>query len=131
MVEIYPFSLQVDALTVPVTLGVGDEERAAKQDVRVWVKLFYPKPPAAAGQDMADYLCYDDLCARLLTAAAAKPYHLIEFLCADFFRLLRSMAPEEVRLWIKVQKSLPQGLVAYDVEGASVIYTDLPEGVRP
>lgn len=127
----FPFCLSVDALEIPLHLGVGEAERAELQTVQVWIHLFYAAPPEGAKEDMAAYCCYDSLCQALIAKAKEQPYHLIEYLCADFFRVLREQIPAEVKLWIKVQKALPISLVGYVVKGASATYTDLPGGVRP
>lgn len=125
----YPFTLAVEKLELPVHLGVTPEEQAQPQTVHAWVKLYYPAAPDAAGQDSADYLCYDHLCRMLRDVAAQRPVALVEFLAGELYRAVRGVAPPEVGIRIRLHKPLPATLVGYAVEGAAVEYTDLPEGL--
>lgn len=120
----YPFCLRIDRLTVPVHLGVTEEERQAEQTVFVWVRLYYPYVPAPS-----DYQCYDALCQSLLEEARQKPVELVETLVMNLYRCLRRQIPPEVPIRIKLHKPLPVSLVGYEVEGATVEYTDLLEGL--
>lgn len=125
----YPFSLAIDKLELPVHLGVTPEEQAEAQHVYLWLTLYYPTIPDAAQQDGDAYHCYDSLCQHLRAVAMAQPVALIEFLLAALYRAAREQVPPEVKLRLRLHKPLPQSLVGYVVEGASVEYTDLPEGV--
>ncbi len=125
----YPFSLQIDALRIPVHLGVTAQERADPQTVTLWLKGFYAAAPDAAESDDAEYLCYDGLCQALLACAESQEFQLVEYLTAELFNAARAQIPQSVRLWMRVQKPLPPSLVGYEVEGASVVMSDLPEGV--
>lgn len=122
---IFPFTLTIERLAVPVFLGVGEEERRARQIVYVSVKLSYPHRPDATAQDASDYLCYDGLCQQILAVAAEKPVQLIEFLAAEIFRSLRATVPAQAYLTLKLHKPLPVSLVGYEVEGATVELTDM------
>lgn len=120
----YPFCLSIDRLAVPVHLGVPEEERREEQTVYVWVKLYYPYIPSGS-----DYQCYDSLCQSLLATARQKPVELVETLIMDLYRCLRRQIPSEVPIHVKLHKPLPASLVGYEVEGATVEYTDLLEGL--
>lgn len=120
----YPFCLRIERLAVPVRLGVTEEERREEQTVYIWVRLYYPYVPGDS-----DYQCYDSLCQSLLETARQKPVELVETLIMDLYHCLRRQIPSEVPIHVKLHKPLPPSLVGYEVGGASVEYTDLPEGV--
>lgn len=122
----YPFMLSVDALRIPVNLGVTEAERMEETTVTVWVKLFYTIPPDAARQDDADYLCYEVVCKKLLKLAASQEFQLLEFLTSELYSEVRELAPADVGVWVKVKKPLPPSLVNCIVEGACAILTDVP-----
>lgn len=120
----YPFCLRIDRLAVPVHLGVTEDERREPQTVYVSVRLYYPTIPSGR-----DYQCYDSLCQSLLEEARQKPVELIETLIMDLYRCLRRQIPSEVPVHVSLHKPLPVALVGYEVEGATVEYTDLLEGL--
>ena len=122
----YPFILSVDALQVPVHLGVTEDERATPTTVQVWVKLFYTIPPDAVRQDDAEYLCYEKLCRRLLQMVEGAEFQLLEFLTSELYAEVRELAPEDVGVWLKVKKPLPMELIGCHVEGASATLSDVP-----
>jgi FolB domain-containing protein len=126
----YPFSLAIDTLAVPVHLGVTAEEQEQAQTVYVDLRLYYPTIPDAKYTDSVQYLCYDGLCQSLLEAARRQPVALIEFLLGELYRTARAQVPAEVKIHMALHKPLPQALVGYTVKGATVEYTDLPEGLR-
>lgn len=125
----YPFCLKIDALEIPVHLGVTAEERLEAQVVKAWIQIFYPELPNGAKKDAANYMCYDTLCQRLLQRAGVQHFHLVEYLTRELYEVVRAQAPKDVRIRVEVKKPLPVSLVGYKVEGASVVYTDLPGGV--
>lgn len=125
----YPFTLAVNRLSLPVHLGVTPQEQAEAQTVYADVMLYYPTIPDANSSDIADYQCYDALCRVMLEVAARQPVALIEFLLGELYRALRAEVPPEVKLRVALHKPLPPELVGYAVEGATVEYTDLAEGL--
>lgn len=129
----YPFSLSIDKLALPVHLGVTEAERAEPQTVYADVRLLFPTIPNANHTDAAEFLCYDTLCQALLKVAQEKPVQLIEFLLGELYRCARAHVSAhvsaEVKLHLKLHKPLPQTLVGYQVDGATVEYTDLCGGL--
>lgn len=124
----YPFALNVEALKIPVILGVTEDERRFPQEVTVWVRVYYSEPPAGMAIDHSHYLCYDEMCQAMLKRAMRNEFHLIEYLTAELYSTLRDIVPDEAKIWLKIHKDLPPSLVGYMVEGASATYTDLPPG---
>lgn len=125
----YPFCLNINRLALPVHLGVTAQERAQPQTVYADVRLYYPMVPDASQQDAADYQCYDALCQSMLALTREKPVELIEFLAGELYRCLRAQIPPEVKIHVALHKPLPASLVGYEVQGATVEYTDLLEGL--
>lgn len=121
----YPFVLSIDELSVPVHLGVTEDERRYATTVSVWVKLFYSFPPDAVRQDDAEYLDYDHICHALLSCAGSQSFQLLEFLTSALYAEIRGLAPDGVGVWIRVHKPLPLSLVGYEVKGASAVITDM------
>lgn len=121
----YPFVLSVERLALPVHLGEGKAEREARQTVYLSLAVLYPQAPDAARQDGAPFLCYDTLCQSLLATATKAPVQLIEFLASELFRTVRQAAPEDCRVWLRLQKPLPKSLVGYEVAGAAVEICDI------
>lgn len=125
----YPFCLSINQLALPVRLGVTERERAHPQTVYADVRLYYPAEPEASRHDATGYQCYDALCQSMLALVQEKPIELIEFLVGALYRCLRAQIPREVKIRVTLHKPLPESLVGYQVQGASVEYTDLLEGL--
>ncbi|MCH2546325.1 MAG: dihydroneopterin aldolase [Alphaproteobacteria bacterium] len=125
----YPFCLNIDQLSLPVHLGVTEAEQEHAQTVYMDMRLYYPTVPDANSNDGQEYLCYDALCQQMLDAAQSKPIALIEFLLGELYRAARAIIPNEIKIYIKISKPLPESLMGYAVQSAAVEYTDLLEGL--
>lgn len=127
----YPYTLKVNRLTVPMHLGVPDEERVNPQEVEVSLWLHFAHPLSCWEEDAAGFVNYDDLCKATLAFAASREFKLIEhFTCALHAHLRELLAEilgegaQGVPLSIKMHK--PNLPVAHRVQGSSFYYSDLP-----
>lgn len=124
-----PFELSLRKLALSVHLGVSDEERAERQRVYLDFWLRYPAPPQGWGMDGAGYDCYDTLSRKAKEVAESEPVALVEHLLHRIYRTLRAEVAPEVAIRLRLTKPLPPSLVGYEVEGASVEYTDEIKGL--
>lgn len=124
-----PFELSLRKLALSVHLGVPDEERAKKQFVYLDFWLRYPAPPQGWGADSAAYDCYDTLCRKVKDGVEHEPVALVEHLLHKIYRILRAEVAHEVAIRLRLTKPLPVSLVGYEVEAASVEYTDEIKGL--
>lgn len=130
----YPSCLTLHGLQLSVHLGRWDEERARRQPIALFIKLFFPTAPETCDEDGAKVFCYDVLCAALAEFVEQKNFLHIEYLARQLFEAIRAnmrdqMGPsyDDVRVWVRLHKfGAP---IPALTGGASFVYTDLPEGV--
>jgi len=73
--------IEVLDLRLSVHLGWTDEERARPQEVSIDCRIDFARPPAGAASDeLADTVCYGELCELFRAKAASRPFRLIEAL---------------------------------------------------
>ena len=95
--------LEIMDLRVRTILGVDDSERREKQEVLVGVKLFTDTRPAAASDDLAHSINYDDVARRILAFGEEARCVLIESLAEEIARLtLREFGASQVQ--VRVEK---------------------------
>ncbi|RDJ97264.1 dihydroneopterin aldolase [Paraburkholderia lacunae] len=74
------WSIFVDALTVPVRIGIHSYEHDGPQSIVIDARLGYRCEPSEAGE----WIDYDGYCTRLAAFLASKPHtRLLETLVAD------------------------------------------------
>ena len=95
--------LEIMDLRVRTILGVDDLERREKQEVLVGVKLFTDTRPAAASDDLAHSINYDDVARRILAFGEEARCVLIESFAEEIARLtLREFGASQVQ--VRVEK---------------------------
>lgn len=125
--------LSINALRLPVHLGVEASERERAQPVEVTAQLYFESLPECAEDDESDtFICYDVICSSLSNYVQGKEFRFIEYLCMDLYRVIRTHledqlgeeAAKAVKLWVKLHKCVAP--VPYMTGGAHFIYSDFP-----
>jgi dihydroneopterin aldolase len=117
--------LQLDKITFSVNLGVPEAERIQKQEVHLWVKLFFPELPQACFTDnINDSICYDQFSNNIAEFIEGQMFSTIEHLTHQLYLNIKSFPSfnHEVKLWLKLEKP---GHTTPAIQGsASFVYTD-------
>jgi dihydroneopterin aldolase len=130
----YNSCLSINRLRLSVHLGVGEGERSKPQPIEITARLYFPELPNACHNDNAVFICYDMICSALLEYAENKEFKLIEYLTLRLTEVIKASLQAQIgekanhaKLWIKLHKCIPP--VPYMLDGASFIYSDLPESI--
>ncbi len=92
--------LSIKELVIFPFIGVSEEERANRQEIKVSIDVLFDNIPIGCQDDrITSVLCYDELCFELASYLEAKPCQLIEhlaykahsFLCERYPRYLFSV----------------------------------------
>jgi FolB domain-containing protein len=110
-------TIYIEGLTARVIIGVHDWEREIPQEICVDLDLFVDLSAAAASDDLADTIDYDDLSRRVLSHAAAAKRLTLEALAGDI-ALLCLEDPRVRRAIVRVDK--PGALAAAESVGVTV-----------
>lgn len=76
-------TILVKRLRVPTFIGVPDEERAEKQELRVSLELVPGNGFSGLGDEIGEAVNYYEVCERVKAVAMARPRKLIETLGED------------------------------------------------
>lgn len=116
--------LSLNAITLPVCLGVSEEERQNNQNVRIDIQIYMDTPiDACTTDDIVDTFCYDEMLQIVENTCQSQEFHLIEHLCYKIHISVKKVVHNHgVR--IKVQKTYPP--LAHKLESASFEYSDVP-----
>lgn len=129
----YPYTLKVNRLCTPMSLGVPASERENVQHVEISLWLHFEKPLPCWAEDDAGFINYADLCDKAIEHATSKPFKLIECfamgLHAELRKVIEKTAGDAVGLIpLSVKMHKPNLPVSHTVQGASFYYSDLPAG---
>ena len=123
----YSSCLTLDRVRLMVSLGREAGERSVKQPVELTIRLYFAEPVAPCFDDNdSQLLCYAHLSTSLEAFISGREFRLIEYLNHQCYLQLRSLLPQDVKLWVKLHKV--EAPVPTLKGGASFIYTDLPAG---
>ena len=101
-------SLRLDGLSLQVHLGCTQEERRAPQEVRLSVEFRFEIPPAGAVSDrLEDTVCYAEVSSALKAELETGEFNLIEKLGCDAYRIVKSIAGENVSVAMSAHKVRP------------------------
>ena len=123
MKEGYNSVISLDELLLKVHLGITEKEQSVPQDVKISFKFFYKDFPAGCNTDnIADTVCYNKTADIVTSYCKNNKVKLLEYLCLELHKKIRKILPDNVVLWIKVEKCHPpiEGMLG----GASFEYAD-------
>ena len=104
-------TLTIDALTVPIHLGVTEAERATPQIVTLSLAIGFENPPQACATDaLQDAIAYDALCEHIKQFCLQQRFALIEAMAQRLYTHLQQWLqkqPPHQRLWLSVCKKPP------------------------
>lgn len=126
----YAHILTLERLEIMTHLGFYDEERGKRQRVEICLRLYFPKAPACAEDDFAQFMDYGALAKHLTEWVQADEFRLIEFMGQQAFYRVRAYLDahgcEAAKLWLKLTKC---DTPVPNLRGsASFIHSDLPVG---
>ncbi len=133
MSHYYPYSLSVDRLRLQLLLGVDKHERLAEQPVEVSICFYFAERLEVCDTDKGVFVCYDDICRRLIDYVKGREFRLIEYLCQQLHAVIREALQDRcgsdadgIAVSLSINKCSPP--VPYDISGVAFSYSDLPEG---
>jgi len=101
-------TLVLKNLQMPVMLGWSSAERRQSQTVSVEITLQRITPPAGCRTDhLRDTVCYAALVKHLKEGISGREFHLLEYLAAEMFHLLKTVLPKRTKLQVSVTKYPP------------------------
>jgi dihydroneopterin aldolase len=101
-------SLEIKCLELCVFLGWPKEERKKEQVVLLDILIHYQIPPKACETDqLEDTVCYSTLVKYLKDEIAGHSFHLIEYLGAKIFHLVKEKTPPTAKVNIIITKHPP------------------------
>lgn len=102
-------SLQIQDLSLQVSLGCTAEERAILQEVRLSVQFRFSSIPAGARTDaLQDTLCYAQISALLQEHCCSREFQLIERLGFECYAILKNwLLPSDTQVALRVHKVRP------------------------
>ncbi|MCE3231965.1 MAG: FolB domain protein [Rickettsiaceae bacterium] len=106
--------ISLNDLLLKVNLGVTEEERNVKQDIKISFKLFFKNPPKACESDsLEETICYHDISRIVDQHCHESKVKLLEYLCFQLHKEVRKIVSEDIKIWIKVEKCNPpiEGLI--------------------
>ncbi|MBX3145338.1 MAG: dihydroneopterin aldolase [Gemmatimonadales bacterium] len=102
------FTIAVQGLRLPVSIGWTDAERATPQTIRFDVSIELPAvPPAVRSDALADTVDYGAVCDRIEQLVSERPFKLIERLAGAVDEALDDLLPGGSSLTITVTKERP------------------------
>lgn len=111
-------ALRIEGFSVQVHLGCEPEERQQSQEVRVSVELRFPQILQGAYTDeLADTICYADVCEAIRKVATLGSYKLIERLGLQCLLAVRQLCAADVQIALEIHKVRPP---VADLQGGSV-----------
>lgn len=114
----------LEGLELNIRLGVSAKERQTPQLVKISFYLHQPILPNVTIDDNAeDYLCYNKIAEMIQDYCANKEFRVIEFLCYQIHKLIKELAPAEVKVKVVLEKCKPD--MKFTVGYAKCEYSDL------
>lgn len=108
MKEGYNSVVSLNDLLLKVNLGVADNEMNTPQDVLVSFKLFFKDIPTACESDNIDEaICYYEISKLIKNYCEGKSFRLLEYLCFQLYKEIKSTIGNSAKLWIRVDKCKP------------------------
>ena len=111
------FSLIIEALVLDINIGQYADERINKQKIQFDVKIDFLDKPAPCETDGADFICYHEICKKIMDYCDARDFQLLEFLANEILKLVKSQIEAENKISVKVKKLNPP--VPYQIGGAA------------
>lgn len=94
--------IDVQDLVVKSVIGVRDEERRAKQELRLQLRLFIDAKRAGASDRIEDTIDYDSVSQRVVQVAEASEFRLLERLAEELARVcVKEFAVPRVRVTVE------------------------------
>ncbi|MDA0781705.1 MAG: dihydroneopterin aldolase [Rickettsiales bacterium] len=108
MKEGYNSVISLEGLLLKVNIGITEQERDIPQDIKISLKFFYKDFPSGCNTDnIADTVCYHKIADIVTSYCKSNKVKLLEYLCLGLHRKIRLIAPEDVVIWIRVEKCNP------------------------
>ena len=123
MKEGYNSVISLNDLLLKVHIGITEGEQNIPQDVNISFKFFYKDFPAGCNSDnITDTICYNKTANIVTSYCKNNKVKLLEYLCFELHKEVRKTVPDNVVVWIKVEKCDPpiEGMTG----GASFEYAD-------
>ena len=97
-------TLTIQRLTMRVSLGWTESERAIPQTIALTIQLRLAAPHACKTDQLADTICYHTLIDTLRTHIEQRSYRLIESLGADCYQLIKQQVMTRAMVTVTIQK---------------------------
>ena len=135
MTQHFMACLGVHRLRLAVALGYEAGEREKPQPVEIELRIFFSELPAACNDESAPFICYDKLSTAISELVQNREFRLIEFMAQQALGVVRKNisaqlgkdASKGIYIWLRLNKCIPP--VPYMLGGASIIVSDLPNGI--
>jgi dihydroneopterin aldolase len=123
MKEGYNSVVSLNDMQLKMNIGVTSEERDLPQDIKVSFKFFYKEFPMGCNTDnIDDTVCYHKVSDIVSNYCKSNKVKLLEYLCFKLHKEIKKITPDDVTLWIKIEKCHPpiEGMLG----GTSFEYAD-------
>ena len=118
------FVTSLHDLKLSLHLGVTVEERKKPQTIKATFKLYQStNSECCNNDDSKEYICYADLAVKIREYCNSREFKLLEYLCFQVYKLIKSNIPKSVHVYVMIEKLDPK------IEGSKCIakceYSDL------
>lgn len=97
--------LAINNLALEVNLGWPDAERKKQQTILLDLTIEFNEPPIACSSDeLKDTVCYSELILQIKREIDAKPFHLIEHLGAEVYKIAKAYIPFDCKIAVRISK---------------------------
>lgn len=115
-------ALSLNTITLPVNLGVTDEERLTPQNIVIDVTIYLNQVPEACFSDnIDDTFCYYKVFTTIEDICSNESFNLIEHLCYKIHISVKKLLHNS-NIKVRVQKTYPP--ISDRMESASFEYDD-------
>ena len=98
--------LEIPNISYQIHLGTSDKEQENTQEIRVTVRITYPKPPRGCSSDkIEETVDYVRVCEDIQVLLEKSKFHLIEYVAREIYLKLKPWVKHN--LLIKVFKVNP------------------------
>ena len=97
-------TLFIEEISVPITIGVHEVERAKKQELLIDLDLSFDANKAASTDDIKDTINYEQLTYDLRDLAMQTSFELVEALAKHIIDWIHATHPEIKHIKIKIKK---------------------------
>ncbi len=103
------YTLEINQLTLPILIGVEQEERVIRQDISFYISInFENMPKSCKTDDISDAICYANFVEKIEEFCLNKEFHLIEHLGSSLHQYLKTaLLSTNDKLYLKVCKTPP------------------------